>query len=271
VTFPPPGHSAKDRSACLRFDQQAPGGFVIHSFAGDDPLPIRISFARGSGSRWMPGGIRRRRFRRRGNLGMIPLGPRKHLLSGATVSNPRGTPAEAYLQHRGLELPTDAAGEAIRFHPACPFAGQRVPAMICLVPRRTHQRALRRSTARSSSPDGRKAIGERDMNRLSLGPIRGGAIKLTPDEDVTTCLGIGEGLETSLSLRLTPEFGSSPVWCVLSAGGVSSFPVLSGIECLWIAVDNDQAGLRAQPRVLIAGVRPAVRSFSSSRRQQAPT
>jgi hypothetical protein len=94
------------------------------------------------------------------------------------------------------------------------------------------------------SPDGRIVTVE-GHNRLSLGPISGGAIKLTPDEDVTTCLGIGEGLETSLSLRLTPEFGSSPVWCVLSAGGVSSFPVLSGIECLWIAVDNDPAGLRA--------------------------
>lgn len=41
VLFPGPGHSRQDRSACLRLDPAAPGGFVVHSFAGDDPLPIR--------------------------------------------------------------------------------------------------------------------------------------------------------------------------------------------------------------------------------------
>jgi putative DNA primase/helicase len=84
-----------------------------------------------------------------------------------------------------------------------------------------------------------------DDCRLSLGPVSGGAIKLAADEDVTTCLGIGEGIESALSLRLAPEFGPSPVWCLLSAGGMERFPVLSGIECLWIAVDNDPTGLKA--------------------------
>ena len=67
-------------------------------------------------------------------------------------------------------------------------------------------------------------------------------MKLTPDEDVTTCLGIGEGIETTLSLRLDPDFGLSPVWSLLTAGNVEHFPVLSGIECLWIAVDHDANG-----------------------------
>jgi hypothetical protein len=62
---------------------------------------------------------------------------------------------------------------------------------------------------------------------------------------VTLCLGIGEGIESTLSLRELPEFGASPVWALLSAGGVAAFPVLSGIECLWIAVDRDPAGERA--------------------------
>lgn len=79
-------------------------------------------------------------------------------------------------------------------------------------------------------------------DRLALGSIRGGAVKLTPDEEFTTCLGIGEGIETTLSLRRLPEFGASPVWSVLNAGGITSFPVLPGIECLWIAVDDDPAG-----------------------------
>lgn len=41
ILFAPPGHSRQDRSASLHFNPKAPGGFVIHSFAGDDPLPIR--------------------------------------------------------------------------------------------------------------------------------------------------------------------------------------------------------------------------------------
>ena len=33
----------------------------------------------------------------------------------------------------GSILADEAAGEAIRFHRACPFAGGRTPAMVCLV------------------------------------------------------------------------------------------------------------------------------------------
>jgi Toprim domain-containing protein len=42
-----------------------------------------------------------------------------------------------------------------------------------------------------------------------------------------------------------PEFGNSPVWSVLSASGVRRLPVLPGIECLWLAVDHDPAGVSA--------------------------
>jgi hypothetical protein len=62
---------------------------------------------------------------------------------------------------------------------------------------------------------------------------------------VTTCLGVAEGIETALSMRLVPEFGTSPVWSLISAGGLAQFPVLPGIECLWVGVDHDAAGLKA--------------------------
>ena len=84
----------------------------------------------------------------------------------------------------------------------------------------------------------------REKDRLALGPIAGGAIKITPDENVALCLGIGEGIESALSLRNLPEFGCSPVWSLISAGGVETFPILSGIESLWLAVDHDETGIR---------------------------
>ena len=153
--------------------------------------------------------------------------------------DPRGTPVERYVTSRGLDLSGIPAG-VLRYHPACPFAGSRTPAMLALVrdvvtdePKAIHRTAL--------SVEGFKV--EIDgVARLSLGPIAGGAIKVTADEDVTTGLGVAEGLETGLSLRLAPEFGCSPLWVLVSAGGVGRFPVLAGIECLWIAVDNDANG-----------------------------
>lgn len=41
VLAPGPGHSPKDRSLSIRFDNAAPEGWVVHSFAGDDPLVCR--------------------------------------------------------------------------------------------------------------------------------------------------------------------------------------------------------------------------------------
>ncbi len=157
--------------------------------------------------------------------------------------DPPGTVVETYLAKRGLVLPAGAAGDAIRFHPSCPFGGQNVAAMVALVrnvitdqPRAIHRTAL------DASGNKIKA-GARAADRMALGPIGGGAVKLTPE--VTAALGVGEGIETTLSLRTIPEFGLSPIWSLLAANNLKEFPVLSGIECLWIAVDNDAAGIAA--------------------------
>ena len=78
----------------------------------------------------------------------------------------------------------------------------------------------------------------RKIGRKALGPIGGGAVKLTDDADVTTVIAIGEGLESTLSIRALPDLGNMPVWSVLSAGGMEKFPVLAGIEAVWIAADQ---------------------------------
>ena len=41
VLAPGPGHSAIDRSLSVKLDSNAPDGFLVHSFAGDDPLLCR--------------------------------------------------------------------------------------------------------------------------------------------------------------------------------------------------------------------------------------
>ena len=38
VLAPGPGHRPVDRSLSVKIDAQAPGGFLVHSFANDDPI-----------------------------------------------------------------------------------------------------------------------------------------------------------------------------------------------------------------------------------------
>jgi hypothetical protein len=143
-----------------------------------------------------------------------------------------GTPAETYLTGRGLTY----AGEALRWHPSCPFGkGERSGCMIGLVrnvftdePQAIHRTAI--------DADGRK------IDRKAYGPIAGGAIKLVADADITLALAVAEGVETALAIRNLPNLDNMPVWALISASGLAAFPALSGIESIWIAVDNDDAG-----------------------------
>jgi hypothetical protein len=41
INCPGPGHSSKDRSLSIRLDPGAPDGFIVNSFASDDPIACR--------------------------------------------------------------------------------------------------------------------------------------------------------------------------------------------------------------------------------------
>ena len=150
----------------------------------------------------------------------------------------RGSPAETYLRDtRGIGEWLDAfdLDELLGFHPTCTFGNERLPCLVALVrnietdePQALHRTALK--------------LGARPerIDRLSLGPTANGAVKLSLDGDVTHGLLIGEGIETVLSASL--KFKFRPAWSVLSRSGIAKFPVLRGIECLTVAVDNDDSG-----------------------------
>lgn len=247
VLAPAPGHSPLDRGLSILIDPRAPGGFLVHLFNGGDELAAKDWVRERLGLERVCrqlGDLRGGASRQVGHLNSTASDFDRTARSLALWNDgraPRDTPVETYLARRGLTVRNDNA--VLRWHPACPFAGRHTGVMLGLVrdvrsdcPVGIHRTAL--------SLDGHRSEVE-GKGRLALGPIAGGAVKLTPDEAVTTCIGIGEGIETTLSLCLASEFGSSPVWALLSAGGVERFPVLSGIEVLWIAVDHDPAGIRA--------------------------
>lgn len=149
----------------------------------------------------------------------------------------KASPVEQYLASRGLWLPADAP---LRFHPACPRGrgGERLPAMVALMtdPVTGEACGVHRTFL---APDGRgKAPGQAKMMAGAAGVVR-----LVPDEEVSLGLGIAEGIETALAVA---QFcGWAPVWAALSAGAITSFPILRGVECLTICADGDAAGMDA--------------------------
>jgi hypothetical protein len=87
------------------------------------------------------------------------------------------------------------------------------------------------------APDGSK------LARKMSGPVKGAAIKIDRDENVTYGLTVGEGLETCLAGR---ELGFRPCWALGSAGAIGAFPPLAGIDALTLLAETDDKGANAR-------------------------
>jgi len=160
----------------------------------------------------------------------------------------QGTPGAVHFERRGVSYD----GDALRWHPECPFGKGRVGCIIGLVRCITDNRpvAIHRTAV---DREGNKLSHLGNNGRLSLGPTKGGAIKLTGGADVERVVAIGEGLETTLSIRRLPDLELMPLWCVLSANGIQEFPQLLGIESVWIAADHDASGTGQRAAETLAG------------------
>jgi putative DNA primase/helicase len=151
----------------------------------------------------------------------------------------RGSPIEDYLHYtRGIGDWLDTfpyLDKVFKYHPNCPFGDERLPCMLALIREiKTNAPVAIHRTALTTGPRPER------IDRKSLGPTAGGAIKISPDHEVHSGLLIGEGIETVLSA--SKELHFKPVWSLIDKGNLAKFPVLSGIECVTIAVDNDPGG-----------------------------
>jgi hypothetical protein len=103
----------------------------------------------------------------------------------------------------------------------------------------------RYKTAVGNEPRGvwrRPITGEKPK---ALGPTAGCVIQLWPHDAVELGLVLGEGVETTLAAATRLEHRGTllqPAWAAGCAGNMAKFPVLSGIECLTLLVDNDESG-----------------------------
>jgi hypothetical protein len=150
-----------------------------------------------------------------------------------------GTLAEEYLLNvRGVKIP-DRAREALRFMPEVTWSDKgafhKAPAMVALMtdpatnkPCGVHVTHLT-STGKKHPVAGKRMRGRR------------GVVMLWPDDAATTGLFLTEGIETALAAWTLCGF--EPIWAATCAGGVASFPVLGGVECLHVLADADQPGI----------------------------
>lgn len=225
ILCPGPNHSKRDRSLAVTFNSD--GSFVTHSFAGDDFRQCRdyVKARLGlSADAPLPAND---------NLPQHdPIDDRARIERGMRIWREAGpitnTVAETYLRARGVAY----EGDALRFHPSCPFRRERHPALVGLMtdavtgePRGVHRTAL--------LPDGSDKAAP---GKMMLGAAKNAVVRLSADEDAIDGLGIAEGIETALAVDFRP------VWACLSAGNIASLPVLPGIESLTIFADNDASG-----------------------------
>jgi hypothetical protein len=180
---------------------------------------------------------------------------------------------EAYLKTRAITLPPPLS---IRFLPRQRNwnDSKTYPAMIALVqrvPGADDYAALERCPSlidagahftflQDGRPDGAVVKAATDASKLTLGRLRHGGVWLTPFEDIGEQLAVAEGIETALSVM---QLTRLPTVAALSAAGMQSLRWPPRVRRLWIAADNDQAGMKASEvllgRALCAGLRAQIK------------
>ena len=217
------------------FEADAGGGvldLVVHAGAAS---------TRAEAARWLKSG-----FGDRGHTAAPAPSPRTTAPSRATNNLDRarriwestkpidGTVAAAYLDSRGVGHV--ARAPALRFHPALshPSAPGRFPCLVAGV-QDAHGAFLGIHRTYLDGPH--KAAVE--PARASLGPISGGAVRLSPVKYHR--LLVGEGIETTAAAALILAW-SGGAWAALSTSGLRAVEVPEHVRHVTIAADRDMKG-----------------------------
>lgn len=254
VSAPGPGHSRADRSLSVLVDPSLPDGFVVHSFAGDDPLACKdyIRLRLGSGS-WRGRDLPR-------PLPLVSI-PKEAPDGGTATTWPRlwasshpvlGTPAETYLRRaRGI---CGAIPATLRFLPArtnhppamvaaFAMAHEPEPGVLFVPPG-----AVRAVHLTRLKPDGMGKANHPNQKVILGRGAAGVPICVAPPNDLLG-LAIAEGIEDALSVHAATGMGA---W---AAGGAGRLPALAEavpdyIDCVTIYGDDDKAGIAGATTLL---------------------
>jgi putative DNA primase/helicase len=259
VLAPGPKHSPKDRSLAISISNDAPDGFVLHSFANDhwkdcrDYVRQKLNLPD-----WEPGDDRHGQRRIPQQLiekwdfavadataedmrltedDLVRIQLARNIWNEA--GHPRGTAAENYLRARALDLPAHLAGDVLRFHPRTPWRDEntgngRIPCLIAAFRSLDNDEVTAIHRIRLDQPEHWPKT-----QRMMLGVVRRSAVKLGP---TGPAMSIGEGVETCMAAM---QLGVGTAWALGSAGNISFFPTIDGISELTILGETGEASARA--------------------------
>ncbi|MBP6379170.1 MAG: toprim domain-containing protein [Sphingorhabdus sp.] len=144
-----------------------------------------------------------------------------------------GTPAETYLRRRNIDI---GLPDCLRFA-RLRFAGEVRPMLIAAVAGPDNRvQAVHRIVLKD---DGSKADLDGGKVKFSLGPVMGGAIRLTGSANgMLVCVGIEDGL-TLLQQQ------AQAVWAVTGDVALSAVKLPAGVRSVVVAHDNDASGKAA--------------------------
>lgn len=136
-----------------------------------------------------------------------------------------GSRAERYLRGRGITIPLPDF--SLRYHDTLKHQnGGIFDGMVGLVVDVNNKPIAVHRTFRT----------DREPRKTSLGPIGGGAVRLSNDLDG---LMIGEGIETCLSAM---ELLQQPAWSALNAGNMARLILPDAVRRVTILIDQDETG-----------------------------
>lgn len=152
-----------------------------------------------------------------------------------------GTLAERYLNARGIKMKIP---ESIRFA-ALRYGrhGPEHPCLVALIASVDNRAVGIQRTYLNAAGTGKAAV---PKAKLSLGNVKGGAIRLAP---AAAELVVAEGLEDALTLQ--QELGKA-AWCAAGAGMLPAMRFPAGVNSVVIGADADEAGEAAAQKAAAA-------------------
>ncbi|MDD2765940.1 MAG: toprim domain-containing protein [Opitutaceae bacterium] len=156
-----------------------------------------------------------------------------------------GTIVETYLRNRGITALHETG--TLRYHPSCYYRvdgtslRQAGPAMIAAVTDLDSRITGVHRTWLDPASSGKAAIA---TPRRAMGHLLGNGVRFGTAQDV---MATGEGIETVLSLRIV--LPTMPMVAALSAAHLASLILPPTLRRLYVAHDNDAAGLTARDQL----------------------
>jgi hypothetical protein len=226
-----PVHADQTPSCKVTPDRNKSGGIDVHCFAGCDWRDVKDAL--GLNCR-QDGDISPDRQRGDPETGQSSpsFADRDELVKRVlSECQPIGDAGEHYLRNRGIHIPLP---DSLLLHPSCWHTGAReaYPALVAVASTAQGPKALQRVYV---APDGRSKAPV-DPAKMSLGPIKGAAVRLTP---AAATLWLTEGVEDGLSLI---QMMRQACWATLGTSNMPNVELPGYVKRVVLAPDNDFAG-----------------------------